>query len=142
MAENNENKGKKAKHAGGRPRKYESVVKLQAAIDEYFEVAPGYTITGLALHLGFTSRLALIANEGYSEEFFYALKRAKLRIEMYYEQHLVETGAAGSIFALKNFGWSDKQEIVQERTQSEQIEVNEIQERIKLLEDAGDGIPN
>ena len=87
------------KHPGGRPRKYQSVEQLQTAIDSYFESTEKVTITGLALHLGFNSRQALSNYEGYSEEFHDAIKRAKSRVEMYYEEHLVESNAAGAIFA-------------------------------------------
>ncbi len=101
---------KTAKHPGGRPRKYESAEQMQVAIDAYFEDTEKLTVTGLAVHLGFTSRADLIRYEGYSEEFYYTLKRAKLRVEAYYEGHLVESGAGGPIFALKNFGWRDRVE--------------------------------
>jgi hypothetical protein len=76
------------KHPGGRPRKYQSVEQLQAAIDSYFESTEKVTITGLALHLGFNSRQALINYEGYEPEFHDAIKRAKSRVEAYYEEHL------------------------------------------------------
>ena len=102
----------KQKKKGGRPRKYKTVEKLQAAIDKYFEEVDKFTICGLALHLGFVSRNSLLSYEGYSEEFFCTIKRAKTRIEQYYEEHLVENNAAGSIFALKNFDWSDKTDVV------------------------------
>lgn len=124
-----------------RPRKYQSVKQLQDAIDSYFDLSLKPTVTGLALHLGFNSRQSLLNNEGYSEEFLDAIKRAKLRIEIYYEEHLVGHNAAGSIFALKNFGWRDRQELVTERTEVEQLEIEQIKERIKDLEGAGDGIP-
>ena len=99
----------KSKHAGGRPRKYQTVEELQKAIDFYFNTDDHYTVTGLALSLGFTSRQALIVNEGYSPEFFDALKTAKLKVENFYEKHLTANNATGSIFALKNFRWQDKQ---------------------------------
>ena len=45
-------------------------------------------------------------------EFRVSVKRAKLLIENGYEVDLRKTGnPAGSIFALKNMGWSDRQEI-------------------------------
>ena len=87
------------KHPGGRPRKYQSVEQLQAAIDSYFELTEKVTVTGLALHLGFNSRQALINYEVYSEEFHDAIKRAKLMVEAYYEERLVGSHAAGAIEA-------------------------------------------
>ena len=101
------------KHAGGRPRKYQSVEEMQAAIESYFEMTPfdKITITGLALHLGFTSRADLINYEGYSAEFYYTIKTAKLFVENAYETDLRSKGGSGPIFALKNFDWSDKHEV-------------------------------
>lgn len=101
----------KKKHAGGRPRKYDSPEQMQIAIDDYFAKTTKITICGLALHLGFVSRQSFLDYSGYSEEYSDTIKAGKARIEQYYEEHLVESGAAGSIFALKNFKWSDKQEI-------------------------------
>lgn len=126
----------------GRPPFYNSVEELQKAIDDYFESLkpkeiqmPGNesesmaptpnifipskpaTITGLCLHLGFSSRQALLNYEE-KPEFNDAIKRAKLRIEMEYEEALRGKNAAGPIFALKNFGWTDKQEIDQKTEHS------------------------
>ena len=127
------------KHPGGRPRKYQTVEQLQAAIDRYFESTEKYTVTGLALHLGFSSRQSLINYEGYSEEFFDAIKRAKLRVEVYYEERLVENNPAGAIFALKNFGWNDKREFDHkiERDDEVVLAVEDIKQRIAEIENAG-----
>lgn len=66
------------------------------------------TITGLALALGFNSRQTLLNYEN-DPVFMDTIKRAKSQVEMAYEERLATTGNAGSIFALKNFGWTDKQ---------------------------------
>lgn len=101
------------KHAGGRPRKYDSPEQMQVAIEEYFTCDGEPTVTGLALALGFTSRNALYAYEGYTEEYFGILKIARLRVENRYEKSLARKGihAAGPIFALKNMGWKDTQSV-------------------------------
>ncbi len=104
---------------GGRPPKFESVEDLQDSIDSYFSGCicdrKPLTITGLAYHLGFESRQSFYDYEK-NEVFSYSIKRARLRIEMAYEVNLHGNTNAGSIFALKNFGWSDKQEIDQKTT--------------------------
>ena len=122
----------------GRPPTFETPEDLQAAADEYFEkcnpevmtvtdndgntiVATNSqgkpiikenkpTITGLAYHLGFESRQSFYDYEK-RDTFSYTIKRLRLRIECSYESSLREKGDAGSIFGLKNFNWSDKQEI-------------------------------
>ncbi len=132
---------KKAKHPGGRPRKHQSVAQLQSAIDSYFESTKKVTVTGLALHLGLNSRQALINNEGYSEEFLDAIKKAKARVEQYYEEHLVQNNAAGSIFALKNFGWSDKHEhLLKIKTLDDLVSDEDIEESEKAEAEAGGGL--
>ncbi len=98
----------KPKHAGGRPRRFKTPKAMQLAIDEYFDTIEKITICGLALHLGFAQRKSLLDYEGYDPKFCNTIKRAKSRVEAYYEEHLVENNAAGSIFALKNFDWTDK----------------------------------
>lgn len=105
-------KENKTKHAGGRPRKYNSPEEMQVAIDDYFATTKKLTICGLALHLDFVSRNSLLSYEGYSKEYFGIIKRAKMKVEQYYEEHLIGTGgAAGPIFWLKNSKWTDRQEI-------------------------------
>lgn len=99
------------KHAGGRPLKFKSVEELQEKIDEYFRITPAkeITITGLALALD-TYRQTLVNYEGKSE-FMDTIKKAKTRVEHEYELDLRKQGRSGDIFALKNFKWSDKQEV-------------------------------
>jgi hypothetical protein len=97
----------------GRPLKFADPLALEEKINEYFDRCDAadepYTITGLALALD-TSRQTLINYEG-KEEFIDAIKRAKSRVEHYAEKKLYTGTPTGPIFALKNFGWSDKQDI-------------------------------
>ena len=97
--------------AGGRPLKFKDVKELEKKINDYFDNTPEeeITITGLALALD-TDRQTLI-NYQNREEFFDTIKKAKTRVELSYEKSLRKNGRTGDIFALKNFGWSDKQEI-------------------------------
>lgn len=115
--------------AGGRPPKYATPEQLQAAIDDYFEngvkvrqveIGSGDnkrvieikvpTITGLVLYCGFCDRQSFYDMEK-REEFSCTIKNARTRIEQEYEEQLSTRGGSGPIFALKNFGWHDKQEI-------------------------------
>lgn len=69
------------------------------------------TASGLAWHLGFASRQSL---HDYKKDPDYAeiVGRAMLFVECGYEQQLADgRGDGGIVFALKNFGWSDKQEL-------------------------------
>lgn len=99
---------------GGRPPYYDTPEELTEAAGKYFawcinERRP-FTVTGLALFLGFSSVQSLddtSKRPGFSEP----VKRAKLVVEMGYEENLSGANATGSIFALKNFGWRDKQEL-------------------------------
>jgi hypothetical protein len=103
-----------SKNKGGRPLKFQSVNELQISIDKYFEETPDdeWTWTGLAMALD-TSRETL---QNYKErpEFFDPLKKALLKVENGYEKDLKKKGQTGTIFALKNFGWTDRQEIKHE----------------------------
>jgi len=94
----------------GRPLKFPDVESLQAKIDAYFELTPKeeWTITGLALALD-TYRQTLL-NYEHKDEFVDTIKKAKQRIENGYEIDLKKHGRSGTIFALKNFDWKDKNE--------------------------------
>lgn len=94
----------------GPPWRYETPHALEKVIDEYFNQTTKEEITrsGLCMHINL-GKDALIAygNRGGYEEI---VMMAKLKIENAYETSLREKGGAGNIFALKNFGWIDKQE--------------------------------
>jgi hypothetical protein len=96
----------------GRPLKIQSVAELQEKIDAYFkqckEEKEPLTITGLGLVVGL-SRKQLIEYTG-KKEFRNTIKTAKQKIENYAEIQLFKANPTGPIFALKNYGWSDKQE--------------------------------
>lgn len=101
----------------GRPLKFKTVKALITKIDKYFKNTnkDEWTITGLALALD-TFRNVLIdyQNGKYDKEdreFSNAIKKAKLIVENGYEVDLKKHGRSGTIFALKNFDWKDKQEI-------------------------------
>lgn len=97
---------------GGRPPIWDNPEDFDKSVEDYFNQQIQHTWTGLALHLGFESRKSLW-EYGKKPEFSNSVKRALLRIEQIYEQNLFNKNAAGPIFALKNFGWKDKQEIEQ-----------------------------
>ena len=98
----------------GRPPKYKTAEELQKKIDEYFLCCVNgemkMTITGLALYVGFCSRQSFYDLEEI-EEFSYTIKRARSNVICHYESLLQGNNVAGPIFALKNLGWSDRQEI-------------------------------
>lgn len=110
----------------GRPPLFKTPEELEKKCMEYINNCPdtrilGYsesgevikvphpTITGLAYFLGYESRQSCYDNEK-NKEFSYIIKRHKLFIEKNYESLLSGTSPTGSIFALKNMGWSDKQD--------------------------------
>lgn len=98
---------------GGRPRIYDNVEDLEAAIDGYFALCESEnkkaSVTGLALALGFCDKKTVY---DYAErpEFLHSIKRALLQVESAYENGLWNNSVAGPIFALKNMGWKDKTE--------------------------------
>lgn len=100
----------------GRPpiNDYEDVDAIQSKIDRYFDAADEDNpvgFAGLAYALGYSSRQSVwdIASADYAISL--PIKRALLYIEADYERTLRGRHPTGSIFALKNRGWSDKQEI-------------------------------
>jgi hypothetical protein len=103
----------------GRPPKYSSVEKFQAKIDEYFasitdddgEFRKPPTVSGLAVFLGFVDRRSMYHYRD-KDAFYHPVKRAIGIIEAYNEEKAaIGKNCIGNIFLLKNFGWSDRQEV-------------------------------
>lgn len=122
----------------GRPPKYKCKEEIEEKIDAYFKECEGEilknaegepmldkfghpiiinqrppTVTGLALALGFSTRLSLL-NYQDKEEFVNTITRAKTKIEAYAEERLFDRdGVNGARFSLTNNfkGWSEKQQI-------------------------------
>lgn len=102
---------------------FKSPEEMQVLIDLYFDggankrkivtmtgaivEVPMLTISGLVYFLGFSSRDSFYEYEK-KEEFTDILKKARLRIEMNYEELLFDAKCTGAIFALKNLGWEDR----------------------------------
>lgn len=94
------------------PEEFDRLVDLYIAVCQDPEKPKAITLTGLVLALGFCSKDTLYEYEKYPE-FTDSVKRARLLVEQEYENRLiVGTNAAAPIFALKNFGWKDKTEVV------------------------------
>lgn len=141
------------KKAVGRPPKYKSKEEIEEKIDAYFKRCEGEvlkdnngntifnkfgnpviinqhppTVTGLALALGFSTRLSLLNYQG-KKEFMNTITRAKTMIEAYAEERLFDRdGSNGAQFSLRNNfkGWTEKTELDEEEQQAriEQIRAN------------------
>ena len=99
---------------GGRPAVYETPDEMAIEIEAYFSHCADnhqpMTVTGLALYLGFESKQSLY---DYQErnEFSYLIRKARTIVENGYEKALHSNTVTGAIFALKNMGWKDRQDI-------------------------------
>lgn len=110
----------------GKPLKFKTPEELQHRIDAYFadKLEPKFTpdgavyyepitITGLALALDTTRETLMDYQE--RDEYSDTVKRAKLMVENYAEKMLfIGKSATGPIFALKNHGWRDQKDVIQE----------------------------
>lgn len=112
--------------------KFKSPGDLQDKIDKYFNDCDKnnkpYTVTGLCLALDTTRQTLVNYEECFDKDWLKCLndnekmayidtiKRAKARCENYAEIQLLDPNCKkspiGAIFALKNYGWTDRQEIV------------------------------
>lgn len=134
----------------GRPPKYSSAEQMQQAIDAYFAkceqgriitvIRKGQpieitqripkTMAGLALALGFESRVSLLNYRDSSEEFMSVIVRARSQIE----QENVECGLLGehesriaSLNLASNFGYAAKTET--------DIKINRLEDILRTLDD-------
>lgn len=102
----------------GEKLKFKTPEELSEAIESYFKKCDlsdtPYTVTGLALDLGFLSRQSIYdyatgkVGQENSSLYSYTTKKALLKVENYAERMLYSKHSTGAIFALKNRGWSDK----------------------------------
>lgn len=132
----------------GRPKIYSDPEELHRNVLEFIETIKASqetdkpikpTVTKFALFLGFSSKDTLYQ---YSKqpEFSDSIKAGLTFIENAHEERLFESGSGGSIFALKNMGWKDNQEIthsVSKNYTEEELE-EQLQEirRLKKLDQA------
>lgn len=105
---------KKKRDRPGQPPKFETVADLEKCIDDYkeylYENNKPPTIAGLAYFTGIDR--VTIYNYKKKDEFFNTIKAFRDWIIMNYEEYsITNTSVAGVIFLLKNYGYSDKQEI-------------------------------
>jgi hypothetical protein len=107
------------KHPGGRPRKFQSVAEMDAAIEAYFVQDPPYTVTGLAMALGMTRQGLCDYQE--RDEFTDTIEKAKARVEESTERRMLsgEGWGPGHIFSLKNnYRWRDEHQIEETGTKT------------------------
>jgi hypothetical protein len=105
------------KKLGGRPRLYSTPEEFDSKVEQYQDYCEvsgePVTWTGLALFMGFAARACIDEYANY-DGFSYSVKRAKTFVEWHYEMRLCGDKPTGAIFALKNFGWQDKSEVIQD----------------------------
>ena len=155
----------------GRPPKYRNKEEIEGKIEAYFKECEGemlkddenkpildkyghpvivnqkpLTVTGLALALGFTTRLSLLNYQG-KKEFMNTITRAKTMIEAYTEERLFDRdGSAGAQFSLRNNfkGWREKPqtELDQEEQKARIANIKAQTERLAAVPDTGneDGV--
>lgn len=89
------------------PMKYKNPKVLEKKIEAYFNDTEfsKYTISGICLYLRINKDTFYEygKRDGYKE----IIEFARLRIENSYEMDFREKGRSADIFAMKNFGWSD-----------------------------------
>jgi hypothetical protein len=100
---------------GGQPRMFETPEEFDAAFEAYCQDCDDRqekpTMSGLAWFMGFASRQSIWEYRK-KPGFEHVANRAALFVEKGYEQQLAQgRGDGGIVFALKNFGWTDKQDV-------------------------------
>ena len=104
----------------GRPLLFETPEELEYQIMGYIQDEKKPTLAGLAYHLGIDRHT--LYNYKDRPEFFHIIKKATDYVEYKYEERLIyETNPTGVIFALKNMGWKDKQEVDQKTEHSGEV---------------------
>lgn len=105
----------------GRPLKISTPEEMETILNKYFKTTQEnrITITGICLALGLDK--STFYDYEKRPEYKEIVRQARLIVENSYELSLRENGRTGDIFALKNFGWVDRQEI--ENTTSNRVTI-------------------
>lgn len=100
------------KSNAGHPPKFRSSKEILAKAEEYFKANTIWTVSGLALHLGFVSIQSLHDYEKRAE-FSDTILKIRCRLQDHIEQKLYAKGTAhGAMFWLKaQAAWRDRTEI-------------------------------
>lgn len=115
----------------GRPLLFETPEELWSKVLDYIQNEKKPTLSGLAYFLGVDRQT--LYNYKARPEFFDIIKKATDYVEYKYEERLIyENNPTGVIFALKNMGWKDKQEI--DQNTSLQAEIKHTIDHSKLSE--------
>ena len=97
----------------GRPRKFNNVEEIEKKVSDYKDYLMKYdklpTIAGLAYYLGIDRQT--LYNYSKKDDFFDTIKEYRDWVMFNIEQHALEKGNAGTIFVMKNYGYTDKQVI-------------------------------
>jgi len=117
--------------------KFESSYILGEIINNYFdecdESEEPYTISGICLACGFTKNTFQVY--GRKGPHVHIIEQARLIIQNQLEKALRGPGrAAGSIFTLKQFGWSDRQDINMNQRISGVDDVDDLKWTIEVVE--------
>ena len=130
--------------AGGRPRLFNTVEELEVKIQEFYDYCElkevPLTFERLATFIGIDRRT--IYNYEQKDEFFPTIKRVRDKIQA----DIMERGMSGAInptfgiFCLKNYGYTDKQEITSTNTNvNKNIDMSQVStEDLKKLIDNED----
>lgn len=124
-------------NTGGRPPEYDNPEAMEKKIAEYLDwedqwkntSAKGegkgiYTLSGVALYLGFASLQSLYDYEKRSSEFSYIINRFRLFMKHWNEQKLYWGGTfQGSFVWLKNHGGYADESVVQNKVELTKVEV-------------------
>lgn len=95
----------------GRPPKFQTPEDLTALAEEYFDLCDKEnppTVNGLCLWLDICRDTLWEYSK--KPDFSDAVKRVRMQLEAAWESRLAGNNVAGTIFWLKNQGWSDKTE--------------------------------
>lgn len=139
----------KFSNAVGSSLKISSPEIMDSILKDYFDNIPTdkITITGVCLALDIEK--TTFYDYAKRPEYKKIVNRARMLVENAYELSLRENGRAGDIFALKNFGWTDKQELevsgvskVGNSTPEERVNnlelLQEMNEKKIIIEENGD----
>lgn len=120
----------KLKDMYSRRPKFQDKEELEDRIDLFYDMCEclnmPVTYTGLMLVLGLNNKNQL-SSLRYHQEYGELVSAAIASVEFFYESKLSEGKPVGAIFALKNFGWSDRTDVAIADSDPQKVAMKEAQ---------------
>lgn len=118
----------------GRPKIFKSVADIDKRVEDYKQYLTKEkkppTMAGLAYYLDVDRKT--LYNYSHQDDFFPTIKKYRDWVMMNLEELSIDKGGGGTVFLLKNYGYTDKQ-VVEQNVDFKQSPIDKLVESIDAI---------